>query len=298
MTPNTASILSALTSRTILIDGAMGTQTQALDLDVESDYLNCENCTDILSLSRPDAITKIHHDYLAAGADAITTNTFGGAAHTLSEFDLQDRCFEINKASGDLARAAADKFSTDNRPRFVLGDLGPGTKLIPLGQISYDQLFASYRTSAHALIESGIDAILIETCQDLLQIKCAIAATRAAARDARRNPDDIPIMVSITIEQTGTMLLGSTIEAAIEALRPLPIATLGLNCATGPVEMVNPIRTLIEKFDRPITIMPNAGLPILVQGETIYPLKPTSFVDAMRRFLETEPVNAIGGCCG
>ncbi len=290
--------LQSLHNRTLLLDGAMGTQTQALDLDIESDYLGCENCTDILSLSRPDAIADIHRAYLAAGADAITTNTFGGASHTLAEFNLQDRCFELNKAAGDIARAVADELSTDTHPRFVLGDLGPGTKLISLGQISYDELFASYRTSAHGLIESGIDAILIETCQDLLQIKCAIAATRAAARDANRNPDDIPIMVSITIEQTGTMLLGSSIDAAIETLRPLPIASLGLNCATGPVEMVNSIQTLIEKWDRPITIMPNAGLPILVEGQTIYPLKPTAFVDAMRRFLESEPVNAIGGCCG
>lgn len=293
-----SSFLNALTQGTLLLDGAMGTQTQSLDLDIEKDYLGCENCTDILSLSRPDAITKIHNAYLAAGADAITTNTFGGAVHTLAEFDLQDRCYELNKAAAQIARAAADEFATPDQPRFVLGDMGPGTKLISLGQISFDAMFASYRTAAHGLIEGNVDAILIETCQDLLQVKCAIAATRAAATDAGINPDDLPIMVSVTIEQTGTMLLGSTIDAAIETLRPLPIASLGLNCATGPVEMVNPIRTLLEKWDRPVTIMPNAGLPILVEGETIYPLKASGFVDAMRRFLDSEPVNAIGGCCG
>lgn len=290
--------LHALTQGTLLLDGAMGTQTQSLDLEIEKDYLGCENCTDILSLSRSDAITQIHNAYLEAGADAITTNTFGGAAHTLAEFDLQDRCFELNKAAAEIARAAADAFAAPEQPRFVLGDMGPGTKLISLGQITWDTMFASYRAAAHGLIEGGIDAILIETCQDLLQVKCAIAATRAAAADAGINPDELPIMVSVTIEQTGTMLLGSTIDAAIETLRPLPIASLGLNCATGPVEMVNPIRTLLEKWDRPVTIMPNAGLPILVEGETIYPLKASGFVDAMRRFLDTEPVNAIGGCCG
>jgi len=295
--PNT-SIVQALNESLLIWDGAMGTQTQSYDLSIETDYMDCENCPDVLCLTRPDIIEEIHSNYFRAGADVVTTNTFGASAHTLAEFDIADRAEDIGFAGASIARKAADAFTTKDRPRFVAGSLGPGTKLITLGQIDYTTMRNSYAQAAKGLIRGGVDCVLLETCQDILQIKSAIAGIRDASNEITGDPDSTPIMISVTIEQTGSMLIGTTIEAAIEALRPLPISGLGLNCATGPIEMVNTIRTLASRWDRPITIMPNAGLPSLVKGETIYPLTPQGFQDSMKIFLSEGLVNAVGGCCG
>ncbi len=293
-----SSLLQAIADRVLIWDGAMGTQTQGYDLDIESDYMGCENCPDVLCFSRPDIVEEIHRGYFAAGADVVTTNTFGAAAHTLGEFDLYDRAEELSHAAAQIARRAAEKHSTPDKPRFVAGSLGPGTKLITLGQISYDDMRDSYAHAARGLITGGVDCILLETCQDLLQIKAAVAGIELACDQLGRLLDTVPIFVSVTIEQTGTMLVGSSIEAAIEALRPLPIASLGLNCATGPVEMVNTVRTLAARWDRLITLMPNAGLPALVEGKTIYPLTSQGFKDAMELFIREGLISAVGGCCG
>ncbi len=294
----TQPFLELLRRRLMVFDGGMGTQVHKLDLDIERDYLGCENCTDVLCLSRPEEIGAIHRAYLEAGADAVTTNSFGGARHVLEEFGLEGRTFELNRRAAEIARAEADAFSTPERPRFVLGSLGPGTKLITLGQIGWDKLFDAYRDAAEGLVEGGVDAVLLETCQDLLQVKCAVQAAREAIRRRRGNPHAVPLLVSVTIELTGTMLVGSSIEAAIEALRPLPIDGLGLNCATGPVEMIEPVRVLGRLWDRPITVMPNAGLPVLQDGQTVYPLQPAGFVGAMGRLLDLGVISAVGGCCG
>ncbi len=293
-----SSFINTLNNTILIWDGAMGTQTQGYDLTIETDYMGCENCPDVLCLSRPDIIEEIHSNYFKAGADIVTTNTFGAAAHILGEFDLANRAEELSFAAATIARKAADAFSTDNKPRFVAGSLGPGTKLITLGQITFDAMRDSYADASRGLIRGGVDTILLETCQDILQVKAAIAGVRQAATQLGLNPDTIPIFVSITIEQTGTMLIGTSIESAIESLRPLPIASLGLNCATGPVEMLATVRTLASKWDRFITVMPNAGLPVLVKGETIYPLTSQGFHDAMGIFLREGLVNAVGGCCG
>ncbi|MHA7812744.1 MAG: methionine synthase [Phycisphaerales bacterium] len=294
----TQSLLDALDDRVLIWDGAMGTQTQNYELDIEDDYMGCENCPDVLCLQRPDVVEEIHRGYFEAGADVVTTNTFGAAAHTMGEFDLYDRAEELAHKAAQIARKAADAYSTPEKPRYVAGSLGPGTKLITLGQISFDDLRDSYAHAARGLITGGVDCVLLETCQDLLQIKAAIAGIHQACDDLEHPRDSVPIFVSVTIEQTGTMLVGSSIEAAIEALRPLPIASLGLNCATGPVEMVNTVRTLASRWDRHITLMPNAGLPTLVEGKTIYPLTSQGFQDAMKLFLEEGLISAVGGCCG
>ncbi len=291
-------VLELLRQRLMVFDGGMGTQVHKLDLDIERDYLGCENCTDVLCLSRPDEIGAIHRAYLEAGADAVTTNSFGGARHVLEEFGLEGRTFELNRRAAEIARAEADALSTPDHPRFVLGSLGPGTKLITLGQIGWDKLYDAYREAAEGLVEGGVDAVLLETCQDLLQVKCAVQAAREAIRRRRGDPHAVPLLVSVTIELTGTMLVGSSIEAAIEALRPLPIDGLGLNCATGPVEMIEPVRVLGSLWDRPITVMPNAGLPVLQDGKTVYPLQPAGFVEAMGRLLDLGVIAAVGGCCG
>ena len=236
--------LQELSKRVLVLDGGMGTSTYNYDLTIEGDYCGCENCTDVLVKSRPDIVQEIHESFFEAGADAVETNSFGGPIHVLKEFDLHAETFELNKAAAEIARAAADKHATNDKPRFVMGSMGPGTKLITLGQIKWDEMLASYREAMRGLIAGGVDTILIETCQDLLQVKCAVNAALAEIEAAGKTVDDLPIMVNITIEQMGTMLVGSSIEAAVTALREYPIASLGLNCATGPGEMTEYISYL------------------------------------------------------
>ncbi|VAX41276.1 5-methyltetrahydrofolate--homocysteine methyltransferase, partial [hydrothermal vent metagenome] len=260
--------------------------------------MGCENCTEVLLKSRPEIIGGIHESFLAAGADAIETDSFGGARHVLADFGLEGETFELNRLAGEVARAAADKHATVDRPRFVLGSMGPGTKLLTLGQIEWDTMLASYREQARGLLAGGVDGLLIETCQDLLQVKCAINACLGALDDAGRSAEDVPIMVSVTVETTGTMLLGTSIEAAVAALRGYPIASLGLNCATGPVEMAEHLQYLARHWDRHISVIPNAGLPVLHEGKTEFPLGPEPFAEALAKYVADFGVRIVGGCCG
>ena len=291
-------LLAALDSRILVLDGGMGTATHQHDLSIDGDYRGCENCTDILVQTRPDLIKAIHESFLAAGSDCIETNSFGGPRHVLAEFDLQDQCYELNKRAAELARSACDAFTTPDKPRFVLGSVGPGTKLMTLGQIDWDTLIDSYQLAMGGLIDGGSDAILIETCQDLLQVKGAINAALRALAERNLTPEQIPLMVSVTIEQTGTMLVGSAIEAAVNALRHYPIASLGLNCATGPLEMSEHMRYLGQHWDRHLSVHANAGLPVLVEGRTEYPLRPEPFVEQTMRLVERDGIGLVGGCCG
>ncbi|MFO0857764.1 MAG: homocysteine S-methyltransferase family protein [Phycisphaerales bacterium] len=298
-TPRSSLFLQHLAKRRIVFDGAMGTATHAANLDVQKDYWGKENCPEILVKSRPDLIQSIHESFLAVGADAVETDTFGGMPHVLAEFELQDQAFELCKTAAELARAACKKFATSDKPRFVAGSLGPGTKLITLGNIDWDAMFASYREAARGLIAGGADLFIIETCQDLLQIKCVINAVLAALAEKGLTTEHKPIMVSVTIENTGTMLLGTEIEAAAVALAKYPICSLGLNCATGPTEMRDHVKWLGKHLhDRAISVMPNAGLPILVDGHTEFPLKAEPFAQAMERFVVDDHVRIVGGCCG
>ncbi|MEX2217448.1 MAG: homocysteine S-methyltransferase family protein [Phycisphaerales bacterium] len=297
--------LEEVSKRVIVFDGAMGTSIHARSLDLHQDYCGCENCTDILVRTRPDVIQEIHESFLEAGADAVETDSFGGSRHVLAEFGLQDECFELNRMAGEVARAACDKHATRDRPRFAVGSMGPGTKLITLGNIDWQGMFESYREQARGLLAGGVDAFCIETCQDLLQVKCVINAVLAALEEKGRSPLDVPIMASVTIESTGTMLLGTEIAAAAAALAQYPICSLGLNCATGPVEMAEHIQWLGKHWGgmgrrtgRPVSVMPNAGLPVLVEGRTEYPLRPEPFVEAMVKFIERDGVGIVGGCCG
>jgi len=290
-----------LTKRILVLDGAMGTSIHDADLDLERDYCGCENCTDIISLTRPDILRDLHASFLEVGADAIETNSFGGAAHVLADNDIADKVFDLNKAAAEIARATCDEFSTHDKPRFVLGSMGPGTKLITLDQIGWDDLFISYKQQAAGLIAGGTDTFIIETCQDLLQVKCVINACLSALDDANKTTDDIPIMASVTIEQTGTMLMGTTIEGALAALQNYPIISLGLNCATGPVEMAEHVAYLGKHWrstGRYVSVIPNAGLPVLVEGRTEYPLSPKPFADSLVKFVKDHGVSIVGGCCG
>ena len=293
-----AKFLDVLGSRVLVLDGGMGTSTHGHDLSVDGDYAGCENCTDILSRTRPELVESIHRTFFEAGSDAVETNTFGTAIHVLDEFDLGGSAYALSKQSAEIARAAADGYSTVERPRFVLGSMGPGTKLITLGQISWEKMLGSYREAMRGLIAGGADAILIETCQDLLQVKCALNAALGALDDEGKTHEDVALMVSITIEQMGTMLVGSSLEAAVSALRGYPIASLGLNCATGPVEMGEHLKYLSRAWDRAITCYPNAGLPVLQDGETVYPLGPAAMAETLGAFVERYGVSVVGGCCG
>ncbi|MBC8201756.1 MAG: homocysteine S-methyltransferase family protein, partial [Planctomycetes bacterium] len=279
------------------IDGAMGTAVQAIDTDIDRDYLGRENCTDILTKSRPDLVKAIHVSFLEAGVDAIETNTFGANKLVLSEFDDEAStwAYELNVQSARIAREACNEVEGE---RYVLGSMGPGTKLLTLGQTSWDAMLESYTEQAAGLIEGGVNAFLIETCQDLLQVKCAINACMDALEQTGKTVDDVPIMVSITIETTGTMLVGSDLQTVVHALAPYPILSLGLNCATGPELMESHVQWLSDHWQGNISVIPNAGLPELVDGSAHFPLSAHAFGAAMKRFIEQYGVHIVGGCCG
>src|SRR6195952_3433702 len=287
-------LLDALRDRVLLCDGGMGSRGQALTLDVEKDYWGRENCTDVLVLSRPDMVRDIHKGYFAAGADMVETNTFGGSPVTLAEFDLADRAFEINKIAGELAREAAESFA-DGRDRWVIGSVGPGTKLPSLSNIAYDPLEAALAEQCRGLIAGGVDAIVIESCQDTLQIKAAVNGAKIARREAAT---DTPIFVQVTVETTGTLLVGPDIAAAGAVIGALDVPLMGLNCATGPQEMAEHVSWLAANWPGLISVQPNAGLPELVDGHTHYPLNAADLASWLERFVDEDGVNLIGGCCG
>src|SRR5271165_4875723 len=287
-------LLDALRDRVLLCDGGMGSRVQALTLDVERDYQGRENCTDVLNISRPDVVRDIHRSYFEAGADMVETNTFGGSPITLAEFDIADRAFEINKRGGELAREAAEQFA-DGRHRWVIGSVGPGTKLPSLGNIAYDPLEAALTEQCRGLVAGGVDAILIETCQDPLQIKAAVNGARIARAEAA---SDIPIFVQVTVETTGTLLVGPDIAAAATVVHALDVPLMGLNRATGPQEMAEHVRWLGGNWPGLLSVQPNAGLPELVDGQTHYPLGAAELASWLERFVVEDGVNLIGGCCG
>ena len=287
-------LLDALRDAVLLCDGAMGSRVQGMTLDVERDYQGRENCTDVLNISRPDLVRDIHRGYFEAGADMVETNTFGGSPVTLAEFDLADRAFEINRRGAELAREAADQFS-DGRHRWVIGSVGPGTKLPSLGNIAYDPLEAALADQCRGLLAGGVDAILIETCQDPLQIKAAVNGAKIARAEAG---SDIPIFVQATVETTGTLLVGPDVAAAAAIVNALDVPMIGLNCATGPQEMAEHIRWLSSNWPGMLSVQPNAGLPELVDGQPHYPLSAADLATWLERFVEEDKVNLIGGCCG
>jgi 5-methyltetrahydrofolate--homocysteine methyltransferase len=288
-------LLDALSEHVLLCDGGTGSRVQAMDLDIERDYWGQENCTEVLNLSRPDLVREIHRGYIEAGSDVIQTNSFGGSPITLAEFEgLEDRAEEVNRRAGELAREAIEMFG-DGRPRFVLGSIGPGTKLPSLGHIEYDRLEAGLTVQARGLIAGGVDGFLIETCQDTLQIKAAVNGAKIARAEAGA---DIPIFVQVTVETTGTLLVGPDIAAAATVINALDVPLIGLNCATGPQEMAEHVKFLAENWEGFISIQPNAGLPELVDGQTRYPLSPEEMAMWVERFIVEDGVNLIGGCCG
>ena len=288
------SLRSALSNRVVIADGAMGTMLQAQNPTL-ADFQNHEGCNEILNVTRPDIVKAVHAQYLDAGVDAIETNTFGANFANLAEYGIEDRIYELAFAGAQIARQVADQYTTDKQPRWVLGSLGPGTKLPTLGHTTYELLKQAYETAATGLIEGGSDALLIETTQDLLQAKAAVNGSRDAITKSKK---DIILIAQVTVETTGTMLMGSEIGAALNALEPLGIDLIGLNCATGPAEMSEHLRVLSNGSTVGISVMPNAGLPVLGENGAHYPLSPVELAKSLKQFVTDYKVNLVGGCCG
>jgi 5-methyltetrahydrofolate--homocysteine methyltransferase len=295
LTPRSQELMSALDERVVIADGAMGTMLQDRKPTLE-DFLGHEGCNEILNVTRPDIILDVHNAYFETGIDCIETNTFGANWSNLSDYGIDDQIEELAHAGAALARQSADSFTQkDGKTRWVLGSMGPGTKLPSLGHTSYAHLKETFALQAKGLLEGGADAFMVETSQDLLQTKAAINGCRQAIVDTGIR---IPIFAEVTVELTGTMLMGSEIGAALTTLEPLGIDMIGLNCATGPQEMSEHLRQLSKHSRIPVMVMPNAGLPILQGDGAYYPLTPDELATAHEQFVKEFGLSLVGGCCG
>src|SRR6266404_2824576 len=289
-----ADFLQDVLERVVIYDGAMGTNIQFRNPSVD-DFWGKEGCNELLVLSRPDIINDIHASFFTVGCDVVETNTFGATRVVLAEYDLQDKVAELNIAAAKIAKEVAQQFSTKDKPRFVAGSIGPTTKLPSLGHIKFDDMVAGYFEQASALIEGGVDVLLIETSQDLLQAKAAVVGIFDAMQKTGKR---LPVTVQVTLEATGTMLLGTEIGAALTALEPFDVDVIGLNCATGPKEMNDAVRFLGLNSSKLISILPNAGLPQNEGGHAVYKLSPAELAQYHKRFVTEYGVSIVGGCCG
>src|SRR6266851_3588662 len=289
-----SNFLQTVRERVVIYDGAMGTNIQKRNPTLD-DYWGKENCSEVLVLSRPDIIRNIHASFFNVGCDIVETNTFGATRIVLGEFGLQDRVTEINLTAVKLAKEVAQQFATSERPRFVAGSIGPTTKLPSLGHISFDDMVAAYEEQASALIEGGVDVLLVETAQDLLQAKIAAIGVLEAMKKAGKR---LPLQVQVTLQESGTMLLGTEIGAALTALEPFDVDVIGLNCSTGPDLMNDAVRYLAINSTKEISVLPNAGLPQNEGGHAVYKLTPEELAQYHKHFVQDYGVRIVGGCCG
>jgi len=288
--------LDTLKERIIVFDGAMGTNLQVQNLTLE-DFggLRFEGCNENLLVTRPDAVEKVHAGFLDVGCDVVETNSFNGTPVDFAEYDIADKAYEMNVMAARLANRVAADYSTQSKPRWVAGSMGPGRKLPTLGHISFTELRDAYRVQVAGLIDGGVDLLIVETCQDLLQTKAALTAIFAHFKENRIR---VPVIAQVTIEVFGTMLNGTEISAALTALAPFPIDVIGMNCGTGPKHMTESIRYLCENAPLPVSALPNAGLPSVVDGKMHYDETPESFTAQLVHFASDFGVNIVGGCCG
>ncbi|HEX8097349.1 MAG TPA: homocysteine S-methyltransferase family protein, partial [Pyrinomonadaceae bacterium] len=288
--------LETLKERIVVFDGAMGTNLQTQQLTVE-DYggPQFEGCPEYLVVSKPAAIEKVHAGFLDVGCDVIETNTFGGTPVVLAEYQIAEMAYELNLKAAQLAKRIASDYSTRERPRWVAGSIGPGTKLPTLGHITYGEVKTAYAEQVRGLMDGGVDLLIVETCQDLLQTKAALAAI---FEDFKRAGRRVPVIAQVTIETFGTMLNGTEINAALTALEPFPIDVIGMNCGTGPRQMTESIRYLCQNAPMSVSVLPNAGLPEVKDGAQHYNETPESFTAQIVHFAKDFGVNIVGGCCG
>ncbi|MEU6481843.1 methionine synthase [Streptomyces sp. NPDC047017] len=290
-----SALREALATRVVVADGAMGTMLQAQDPTLE-DFQDLEGCNEVLNVTRPDIVRSVHEAYFAADVDCVETNTFGANHTAAAEYEIADRVHELSEAGARIAREVADEYAArDGRTRWVLGSIGPGTKLPTLGHVGYAVIRDGYQANAEGLLAGGADALIVETTQDLLQTKASVLGARRAIEAAGVQ---VPLLVSMAFETTGTMLLGSEIGAALTALEPLGIDMIGLNCSTGPAEMSEHLRYLTRHSRIPLLCMPNAGLPVLTKDGAHFPLDPEGLADAQENFVRDYGLSLIGGCCG
>ncbi|MDQ7798365.1 MAG: homocysteine S-methyltransferase family protein [Candidatus Edwardsbacteria bacterium] len=287
-------ILQQAQQRILIFDGAMGTYLKELGITAD-DYNDHPGCNEYLAVSRPDLISRVHRDYLSAGADIIETDTFGGAPHILAEHGLAEQAFDMNKTAASLARRAADEFSGPQKPRFVAGSMGPGSKIPSLGQVGFDGLKKSYAIQAEGLLAGGVDCFLVETCQDILQAKAAVAATREVQAKISLTK---PVLVQFTIDQSGRTLTGSDISALMASMENWEIDAIGLNCSLGPEGLAEAVYYLGHNSSKLLSLAPNAGLPRMKNGQLYYDLGPEQFTRSMEDFARNPGLNFAGGCCG
>src|SRR5947208_3793018 len=290
------SFLETLSDRIVVFDGAMGTNLHAQDLSVD-DYggPQCEGCPEHLLISTPEAVERVHAGFLEVGCDVVETDSFGSTAIVLAEYEIAELAYELNVKAAQLAKRVAAAFSTKEKPRWVAGSMGPTTKLPTLGHISFLDMKASYREQARGLLDGGADLLIVETCQDILQTKAALAAIFEYFEEIKRR---VPVIAQVTIEAFGTMLMGTEIGAALTTLEPFPIDVIGMNCATGPKQMSENIRYLCQNSTLPVSVIPNAGIPENVGGHAHYKETPESLADDLAHFARDLGVSIVGGCCG
>src|SRR5438067_1369549 len=291
-----ASFLDTLKDRIVVFDGAMGTNLHAQDLTVD-DYggTQFEGCPEHLLIRMPEAVEKVHAGFLEVGCDVVETDSFGGASIVLAEYQIAHLAYELNLKAAQLAKRVASDFSTKEKPRWVAGSMGPTTKLPTLGHISFKDMKASYREQARGLLDGGADLLIVETCQDLLQTKSALAAIFEYFEEIKSR---IPVIAQVTIEAFGTMLMGTEIGAALTTLEPFPIDVIGMNCATGPKQMSENVRYLCQNSTLPVSVIPNAGIPENVGGHAHYKETPESLAADLAHFARDLGVSIVGGCCG
>jgi 5-methyltetrahydrofolate--homocysteine methyltransferase len=296
--PNRLPFLELCRKRVVVLDGAMGSNLQTRTFDLKKDWWGQENISEVLNFTRPEVIQEIHEAFLEVGCDAVETNTFGANKIVLAEADLVERTRENNRVAAEIARRACDKFESPDRPRYVVGSIGPGTKIITLGQTTWDTMLDSYAEQVRGLLDGGVDVLLIETQQDLLAIKCCLAAVEVVFAEFGRR---VPVMVQASMDQQGgkEMLTGSDPTALVAALEPYAsVDVLGLNCAFGPIELTDSVKHIAANWPRLVSVLPNAGLPVYVDGKAHFPMNPSDFTKGMMRFVDEFGVNVVGGCCG
>ncbi|HEY0367612.1 MAG TPA: homocysteine S-methyltransferase family protein, partial [Pyrinomonadaceae bacterium] len=289
-------LLDTLKERIVVFDGAMGTNLQVQNLSLD-DFggPRFEGCNENLLVTRPDAVEKVHAGFLDVGCDVVETNSFNGTPVDFAEYDIADKAYDMNVLAAQLAKRVASDYATKDKPRWVAGSMGPGRKLPTLGHITFNELRDAYAVQVRGLLDGGADLLIVETCQDLLQTKAALAAIFGHFKESRRR---VPVIAQVTIEVFGTMLNGTEISAALTALAPFPIDVVGMNCGTGPKHMTESIRYICENAPLPVSVLPNAGLPSVVEGKMHYDETPESFTAQLVHFASDFGANIVGGCCG